>query len=468
MTLSTVLLWSLARTVVVATLTVVLSQRVLHSINECRGRSRQLWLAGALVPLLIPELLVGFTYRLASQQLTDSVWSTELLYVGVLLFRSLSVCIFLRLLLPASAVSRESIHAWKLLKRTDTASKRQYRRLLLTGPLRVTATAWCLTALISFQDFETAALIQVERHPVVWTVWLFDAHAGNQLLGQTLQLIVVPICIELLLLSPVLWLIAQHTDQSSAPTNETAKASSTGSWWRLVTLPAAAVIAGWPIVVSLPEMMGGLRVLFADVGGMATQQFTTFGFSVSAALISLGIVVVLRRWNHRLLTFVALLPGLSGSLVLSLLLLRLFQFPGLNLMWDTWLPLLLGQSLLLLPRAWVLLLVLEALTEANKIHSARLLNTGSHEQRKLGSRLLWRLLHLRWLVALALLCQWCTWDVTTASILRPVTVEPVVTRLYQEMHFSRTESLTALAAVTMAVPWVLAGTVLMLRKVYTR
>jgi hypothetical protein len=39
----------------------------------------------------------------------------------------------------------------------------------------------------------------------------------------------------------------------------------------------------------------------------------------------------------------------------------------------------------------------------------------------------------------------CFWDVTVASILRPVELEPVITRLYNEMHYGRTEALMSLS-----------------------
>jgi hypothetical protein len=56
---------------------------------------------------------------------------------------------------------------------------------------------------------------------------------------------------------------------------------------------------------------------------------------------------------------------------------------------------------------------------------------------------------------LLLLTQWCFWDVTTTSILRPLSPEPVVTRLYNEMHFARTEALLGLTVLAGLSPLVL-------------
>ncbi len=466
MTASFVLGWSVLRTVLAATLAIVIGRFLLNWARRCDStRWRPVWLAGLVVPLLVPELLVGFTYRLTAQQLTASPWGAELLYFLLLLIRGIAVCVLVLLLLPRSAVTSESLHSWTLLAGGGRRHWRNLLKLQLTGPWRSSIVAWCLTALVTFQDFETAALIQVDSHPVVWTVWLFDAVAGNQTLGQSLRRIVAPVLFEILLLVPGLLLIVRQNESA-----EPLRTQMTGPDDRdpgrsrimravavLVTLSALAAVIGRPLWVSLPELPGGLAFLWRDVPGVLKQQLSTFGFSAVAAAIALSTAVLLRRWNRPGAVCCCLLPGLAGSLVLSLILLWLFQRPLLVPLWDTWLPLLLGQSLLLLPRAWVLLLILELTVAPQSLHSAQLLLSGNRRQRQTGLRLLWILSRLRWLIVAAVLCHWATWDVTTASILRPVSVDPVATRLYQEMHFSRTESLTALSAVTLLFPFAVAA-----------
>jgi len=457
MTLWFVLIWSVARTIFIATVAVWMGRGLLRQIDGLASVALQrIWLVAAVVPLLVPELIVGFTYRLTAERLTDSVWGTELLYAVLLLIRSCSVSILVQRLLPHSMVTRESVHSWRLLNKQGMVAQWNHLRLLVTGPWRSAVVAWCLTALVTFQDFETAALVQVDRHPVVWTVWLFDANAGNQNLGYSLRLMIVPVLIEVLLLVPALLLIGRAGISLTldVPYRVRGGMSRLQHIWIavLATLLAVGIVVGYPIAVSLPDLVNGMMTLSGDVTGIARQQLATFGFSVTAAAIAMSTVVLLRRRNRALLTCVCLVPGLAGSLVLSLTLLWLFQLPGLRFWWDTWLPLLAGQSLFLLPRAWVLLLVLESVVSAETWQSSRLLLQGTPLQRSAGARILWRISHLKWLVAVAVLCHWCTWDVTTASILRPVTVEPVVTRLYREMHFSRTESLTSLALITALIP----------------
>ena len=362
MTLWFVLTWSVLRTVVVASMAVWMGRGVLRQVERCVSSSwRAIWLASALMPLLMPELIVGFTYRLTAQHLTDSAWGTELLYAVVVWARSCAVSILVQRLMPGSAVTPESVHSWRLLNTRGVFAHWVYLRLLLTGPWRNPLLAWCLTALVTFQDFETAALVQVDRHPIVWTVWLFDTNAGNQTLSRTLMLIVAPVLFELLLLLPCLLLISQQerTAKNSWPVRRVT--------WKFTEWPVhswlaalATMIAGWmlvgrPVALSVPELAAGITSLSRDLAGISQQQVATFGFSATAAVLAMIMAVLLRRRNHPVLTCVCLAPGLAGALALSLTLLLLFQIPGLRLLWDTWLPLLVGQSLLVLPRAWVLL-----------------------------------------------------------------------------------------------------------------
>ena len=223
----------------------------------------------------------------------------------------------------------------------------------------------------------------------------------------------------------------------------------------LLVLVGLTIVVGWPVFVSASEVLPGLHILMSDAGPVLHQQLTTIGFSLAAAVMALCGAVLLHRDRRPLLTILCLLPGMAGSLILSLLLLRAFQLPGLRMVWDSWLPLLAGQSLLMLPRAWILVFVLHELASRESLHSARLMLAAPASQGK-AARLLWRLVHVRWIAACAILCHWCTWDVTTGAVLRPVTIEPVVTRLYREMHFSRTESLTALTLVTLLMPFLIA------------
>ena len=461
MTLTEVLVWSVGRTLLVSTVAVFLAGRLVQTMDLVASVTlRRAWLAAILLPLFVPDLIVGFSWRLTAQHLTNSMWGTECLYAAVLLTRACGAAVLVLMLVPQSAVTAESLHSWRLLNGTG-GSQRHLYRLLLMGPWRGPVVAWCLTALVAFQDFETAAMIQVDRHPVVWTVWMFDAHAGNQMLTYTLKLMIAPVVIQVVLLAPAMGLLLASAGDGGGKTRledygKGGARRTSGMKLKAVllilTVVGVTIVVGWPVFVSVPEVLPGMPLLVDDVGSVFHQQLTTIGFSLAAAILSTCGAVLLHRSEHPLLTAACLLPGMAGSLVLSLLLLQTFQLPGLRMIWDSWLPLLAGQSLLMLPRAWILVLVLDRFVSRESLHSARLMAAVPGYTRFMVP-LLWRLVHVRWIAVCAILCHWCTWDVTTGAVLRPVTIEPVVTRLYREMHFSRTESLTALTLVTLLMPF---------------
>ena len=81
-------------------------------------------------------------------------------------------------------------------------------------------------------------------------------------------------------------------------------------------------------------------------------------------------------------------------------------------------------------------------------------NANSETSQTTARNILWQLNRRRRVLVLAILSHWCLWDVTIASTLRPVTFEPIVTRLYNEMHYGRTETLVALTVLTIATPFI--------------
>ncbi|MCA9048726.1 MAG: hypothetical protein KDA89_08355, partial [Planctomycetaceae bacterium] len=151
--------------------------------------------------------------------------------------------------------------------------------------------------------------------------------------------------------------------------------------------------------------------------------------------------------------WLCVIPGLCGPLVISLTLLRLFQMPLLNPVYDTWLPMVTGHVLWLLPRAVLLAILLQLLVPPSSLHSARLLlNSDSSSTSRVGRSVLWKLWGLRLVLATAVLMHWVFWDVTIVAVLRPVSLEPIVTRLYSEMHWSHTESLAAMTLLSLLIP----------------
>jgi ABC-type spermidine/putrescine transport system permease subunit II len=235
------------------------------------------------------------------------------------------------------------------------------------------------------------------------------------------------------------------------------KASNNAAVWlvRLLLCVSAGLICLWPVFTNCRDVVDGFRSLAAQ--GSFQSRSEQILISVFAATLSsvcaLQFSIGLRTFRTQWISLVPILPGLCGALVLSLFLLAAFQLPILHALYDTWVPMLLGQTLLMLPRAFLLVVLLEITSQKLALHSATLM-THSPDLKiaRRGRGLIWRLRSLRWLLATAVLTHWSLWDVTTAAILRPTRFEPIVNRLYNEMHYGRTETLVAITAMTLVIP----------------
>jgi len=515
MTLSESIAWSFARSVIIASLALWPLATVLHTIDtRATVRSRRFWILLAIFPFFVPELLIGFHYRLAATQLSSgaspiaAAICTESLYAVLQFSRCLAAGVAVALLLPGAQVTEQSLYSWDLLRASlhPWTWRRGWLMLRIRGPWTAMLISWSLMALMAFQEFETAALMQIDRHPVAWSVWLFDAHAARQPIQASLRMVLIPVACELLLLLPALLLLKCRAGLLATPggisdsltervpskssrtrtsrgTRTAGRISSDGlpaascrtenKLAALCLCPAIILFVLWPLLSNLKPMIFGLCSMMSNPSALrqAVQQIlTSVGFAIAATIVAMNIAAIVlasprvrqqtaERFSQMLMTVLAG-AGLMGSLVLSVLLLTLFQWPGLRVFYDSWLPMLLGQAIAVLPKALAIGLLLQQVTDESAIFSARLLQQFPDSAvRRSASKTLWRLITSRWLLYGLVVAHWCFWDVTVASILRPVALEPVVTRLYNEMHYGRTEalmSLAGLAALTPIAVWLLA------------
>ena len=549
MTLNESIFWSLARCLIIASMAVwpvvMLVARIEASPTV---RSRRLLVA--VFPFFLPELLIGFNYRLTATQLTSgtspltAAICTEALYSLLMLSRCMAVGVALFMLLPLRNAADESLHSWVLLRhRMGSATWwAGWLRLRIFGAWQAPVVAWSVMALVTFQEFETAALMQIDRYPISWSVWLFDAHAARLPLWDSLRMMAGPLLCELVMLGPALYVLLKSP---VAAGNELAcdHGSNIGSSvWKSVQFsalltPGILLFVLWPLIHNaLPIVRGGMLMLEnATLKQSLVQILTSTGFAVGATVMSMGIalrictgigerhgaspmVLDLESSRHfpsavalkiaenadgtrsvpatfevnqvpfgasrrfmvrfqgqlpvasasplrKILWMSLLLPGLLGSLVLSLGLLAMFQLPGLRGLYDTWLPMLLGQTLAVLPFAVAVVLLLMRVSDPMALHSAKLLAVSEESCiRRQMAAIRWRITTGRWLLGGLIVAHRCFWDVTVASILRPVQVEPVITRLYNEMHYGRTEALMSLSILAALTPLAIAIAAMLLSR----
>lgn len=468
MSFSLVLCWSVVRAIVVSSVALSVFVPLRNRLFQSRPTaSLARWVSIlAVAPLLMPDLLLGFTYRLASAGLDFSEVATELLYACLLLTKVLALQVICHWLVPASNVSKSAIHLWKMSVQTSFTSRLLLLRMILFGPNRSLVVGWILGILWCFQEFETAVLLQIEQHPIAWTVWLFDAKAANEPLINCVLFAVPAIIIQGLLIAAGVALLSGQKLQGDHQTkpDEYAPVSSVGNrsmsfgphCFLLIVIAAGFLITVvWPIVLHGAAGINGLW----KMGTTAVFQVGLDQISKSLAVAALSAVASwkLSRWLFTKPSYrpavLAIVPGLLSPLVLSLLLLSLFLSPGFHLVYDSWIPLIVAQTLWLLPRAFLLNIVVERTIRSEQIHSAKLLSHSFDQQiRKQAKRLLWILEHRPAWLGVTVLVIMAFWEVTISSILHPVSLQPMVCRLYREMHFGHTEVLAGLTAMSVVFP----------------
>src|SRR5690606_12646789 len=140
---------------------------------------------------------------------------------------------------------------------------------------------------------------------------------------------------------------------------------------------------------------------------------------------------------------------------LGLTLALLFQQPLLRGIYDSPVPMLLGEFLFQLPRAVLVRLLLGQWRDSTAAHQARLLGGAADSTRRRRSAdLLWSLDGRARLTGGLIVCYWAYMELSIPSpaLLGPpdMTTAPVL--LYNQMHYGQIPGLSALVLVTLAVP----------------
>jgi ABC-type Fe3+ transport system permease subunit len=326
---------------------------------------------------------------------------------------------------------------------------------VLRAPLRELLPALAIIFLLAFQEFETASLMATAS----WTVWLFDAQAGGLLLSESLRRAVLPAACEVV----VVGLFAAYAIRSRL--FPAARPRSAGPVSRrrdalawMTALLACLAVTGVPLAVVGRDAIRGMSFLL-ESRQMLEEIAIAAGFGLAGGLGAALCASGLRRLAaHRggpavALAAAAMLPGLLGALIVSLLMLWLFQRPPLAFLYDTPCPVVAALVLYLLPRALLLQLVVGAATPRPGLHLARLLEAAPEAHRRArGGELAWRLARRNQFLAAGVLCIWGYLELTPVAILAPPGVTSAPVRLYNLMHYGRSYVVSAMTLLAMLVP----------------
>jgi hypothetical protein len=422
--------WAFVRATCVALAAFAVALPLSRRVRSGRGgRAGMLTWSLLLAPWFTPALLVSYSYGRLALTLGSRPFLLELLYVVALTLRLVPVATLAFCFLP-SPLSDEGAHCHRLVARTTAAARIRFR---LRGAGVAPCLAFALVFLFAFGDFELASLWNVKT----WTVSLFDAQAGGFPLRESLRLACAPILCQLAVLLPVLFLI-DWKRRIPGPRQGLPKQRGLGATLYLVV--SATLSSFIPLALVFAQSLPGWRVL-AESFVSAREIACSACFGATAAIAAFTFA----RPLHRRKTAAAGLsaPGLLGPLVVSLLILALFQLRPMRALYDTPVPLLIALILIQLPLAVLLRLLVNATRPATALHVAWLADARD---------LLWELDTRRHFYAFFLLFCCAYFDLTAASLLAPVGMTPVFVRLHNLAHYGQTAVLSAMLCAAYAVP----------------
>ncbi len=289
-----------------------------------------------------------------------------------------------------------------------------------------------------------------------WTVTLFDAQVGGLALGESLRLAVPGLLCGAALLGLGLWLLFTAPTRAIQPApvrSAVGRAARTAIG--LYLFSALALVTLLPAYLVIEGTLTGFGLL-PETLALAREVGASVAFGLAAAACAYLVAGWFLKGEGRVFAAGLCVPGLLGSLVLALVVLALFQLPVARAAYDTPVPLVVALTLLLLPFALVLRLLVSALRPGEASHAASLLKPSRERAvARRGRQVLWHLEGQGKLAVAFLLFCWGYFDVTASAILAPSQMTPVLVRLYNFMHYGQTAALSAMVFVAFAVPFLL-------------
>ncbi|MCH9654240.1 MAG: hypothetical protein K0U89_10265 [Planctomycetes bacterium] len=459
MSLATICGVTLLRSLIISILGVLLSRPLSHLINAGHSKRAFLLLILILAPFLVPELIVGYAWSLISLKLVHYPLLIELIYSSLVLLKVVPVgivCFYF----SSPFISTEADYIRKSVNSNSTqlSDLKTHWSFFLWKHVLPSLPVGALLFLLAFQEFEMASLIYRDS----WMVWIFDAQAGGVPISETVSFLTGPLLIELVVIVGVLYFLSRirlqpRLDQLSN-VKKTSFSSTLQSWGYVLAAFLVIVVipfslTGWGGVISLGSLFQNQLQL------TETLRECTWGlvYGVTSAIAAWGMAAFFFSRNQprqlKILGFLFCLPGLCGSLTLSIVMANLFLTESGHWLYDTPLAFFIALVLFLFPRAVFLKLIILASQENDSLFLTRLLSRSkNHTQSQSGGHLHWSVNGKMQYWAVVLLAFWAYWDVTISSILAPNNTMTSSIRLYGLMHYGQNSVLSAMTFLSFCIP----------------
>ena len=422
----------------------------------------------------IPPVAVAYGYSNLSFKLIQSPFLLNSLYVLIMTSRLTAPVTILLFLVPTS-LSPEGLHCYKLLRDFSPGKRSitKYMLFLARGSLWRFAVAYILVYMLAFSEFELASLMNVEH----WSVSVFDSYAQGISSLRAIRLHSVPFLLQGILLIVFLSVIPNMKQRElfdgmkniSYPEIGLVKPLSQKSSFNILydfrsfsflivfTLTLTFLFVGvlFPAFKIIKSAIPGFLVLLREFW-MLKELIASLLFAFTATLLGYIFAFVFSllwpRKRLKKLLLLVFIPGVIGILPLSLIVLRIFQLPFLNKLYDSPLPLLTVLTIWCLPFVISLQIIFNAFTGNESIHSARLLLNFSRQN---AMELLWKFKFRGALWIFFFVFTLTYFDLTASAILAPASMTTITARFYNLMHYGESEKLSATVCLSIIVPLLL-------------
>ena len=421
MSLLTPTLLATARAAAVALLAVLAALAACGFLRGLSTRALRTVFATTAVVFFTPTMLAGYGWLPTVAHWPAGSVAGEIFY-GVMLWVRFTPVAALALWLANPGPGNSARHCAKL---TGVRGGRWWRRELGAAPWLAAGVVF----LCVFQEFDLATSWGIRT----WTVGLFDAQIGGLALGESLQLAMPTLTVELVVIIPLLCVLRHLRPRIREKTHE----SRAGC-----LLPLAQVFVGPALFLFGPACF----VLGLGLGGFAAwmENFTLVGELAHSLL--LAFVCALLAWLiatnvKRNMALALAVPGLLGPLLLSLFTLAIAQ--PLGAVGRSVLPLVAVLTLQLLPLALLLRVLIRLGTADTALHIAR--SSGARP-------VMWSLSHGPAAGAVLLLFGMAYGDFTASALLAPPQFTTVFVRIFNLMHYGQSAVLSASLFIAVAAP----------------
>ena len=440
--------------ILVSFLVTIAGRHVSRFMHACEIRGKIIVFCMLLGIYFVPAIAVGCCWSKVSYDLLRHPPLNNIFYSLLISMKLLPVSVMVLYFVPQT-ISEQGKFCMEL---TGEYSKSSFSRILFA--IRNTGRGFnaslLVVFLLAFSEFDIASFLSVKH----WTVSLFDLNAGGLPVIESVKLCIFPVFIELTLILVFLFFYRNEKwlkkNEASELDLKKRPVENYFSW--IISFTGLIMLMMLPLLALLRNGTGGFSLVL-DGNWFIKETMTGIIFALTSSLLAFYVSgIVFHRFAHGGMTLqkifaisTLMLPGLMGTLPIALVMLFLFQMPGLVLLRDTPLPLLAAMTLFQLPYALFLRYAFSSIVQEESVFIAE---SALHSEvsRKGAAEILWRLKYAVKFCIFFIIFIPTYFDISISAVLSPPTMPTVFPRLYNLLHYGQNEKLSATILLSVIMP----------------